>query len=218
MRGAVVQVNVAKTETFLDPEGREMTSAVRKRPSSDRVRVTATGLDGDGSTHPTHGGPSMPVHAFPAAHYPWFEARAGRRIAAPIFGENLTIGGCTEDDVRVGDVVRVGTSVLQVTQPTVRCSTLGRSAGLPSLLDWIQESLFTGWYLRVLEPGAVGPGDGWELVRAGNADWTIARLNRAMHREIHDAAQVRLLQDVAEISPEWKASLLRRQARALGAG
>lgn len=211
--GTIERVCVGRVETFRDLDGREMTSAVRKRPVEEPVAITADGFGDDASAHPTHHGPNMWVHAFPAAHYAWFEARAGRRIPVPAFGENLSMTGCDEETVRVGDVVRAGTALLQVTQPTVRCSTLGRAAGLPLLLDWIEESLFTGWYYRILEPGTVAAGDRWERVRAGDDRWTIARLNRALLRELGDAAQVEELLASPDLMPEWKGSLSRRAAR-----
>ena len=211
--GTIERVCVGRVETFRDADGREMTSAVRKRPVEEPVAVTSEGLARDASAHPSHRGPNMWIHAFPAQHYAWFEARAGRRIPVPAFGENLSMSGCDEQTVRVGDVVRAGTALLQVTQPTVRCSTLGRAAGLPLLLDWIEESLFTGWYYRVLEPGTVTAGDRWELVRQGTSRWTIDRLNRALLRELHDRALVQELVASPDLTPEWKGSLSRRAAR-----
>ncbi|NIQ59507.1 MAG: MOSC domain-containing protein, partial [Gammaproteobacteria bacterium] len=40
------------------------------------------------------------------------------------FGENLTTAGLTEDQVRVGDVFRVGTVELMATEPRMPCSKL----------------------------------------------------------------------------------------------
>jgi MOSC domain-containing protein YiiM len=209
----VLQVNVAMPEILLDDAGREFRSAVRKRPARGRVEATLDGLAGDGSTHPSHGGPQMKVHAFASEHYPWFSARAGRPLVPPVFGENLTMHGWVEEDVRVGDVVRAGTALLRVTQPTVRCDTLGRSIGVPRLLEWIEERMATGWYLRVVEPGVVGAGDPWELVERGREDLTVARLNRALLREAGDAALMRALAEDDALTAEWRSSLARRAAR-----
>ena len=45
------------------------------------------------------------------------------------FGENLTTEGITEDAVSIGDRFRVGSAVLQVTQPRMPCFKLGIGSG-----------------------------------------------------------------------------------------
>ncbi|HET6896182.1 MAG TPA: MOSC domain-containing protein [Candidatus Baltobacteraceae bacterium] len=50
-----------------------------------------------------------------------------------------------------------------MTQPTERCATPGRSLGPPIVLKWIDECLYTGYYLRVAQPGYVTAGDRFAL-------------------------------------------------------
>ncbi|MHC4821618.1 MAG: MOSC domain-containing protein, partial [Planctomycetota bacterium] len=151
-------LSIGREQTFTADDGREMTSAIRKVPQEGAVRLTLEGFDGDGTSHPAHGGPSMRVHAFRHEHYAFFEERAGRSLPPPVFGENLTLSGYGEEEARAGDVLRIGKAVLRVTQPTERCGTIGRSAGVSGMLDWIQESLHTGFYLSVVEEGDVAAG------------------------------------------------------------
>lgn len=196
-------------ETFAAPDGNPMTSAVRKRPADGPVRCAPEGLEGDGVAYPSHGGPWGALHVFPWDHYPWFEARAGRPLPPPVFGENLTVCGWTERDARVGDRVRIGTAVLRVTQPTKRCNTMGRSLGIPAFLSWIQEELRTGWYLAVEEPGVIAPGDAVETLERGPEDLGIDALNDAMFRTIDDEDRVNALLARDEVSPPWRRSLVK---------
>src|ERR1051325_3289129 len=108
MTATIVQVSVGPPRTLVDLDGWEFTSAVKKRAVTGRVAVTRDGVTGDRPADSSHGGPNMTVHAFAAAHYPWFEQRAGRAIEIPAFGENLTVAGVTEEDLRVGDEIRAG--------------------------------------------------------------------------------------------------------------
>ena len=41
------------------------------------------------------------------------------------FGENFTVDGLPDDEVRIGDRYRVGAAVVEVTQPRVTCYRVG---------------------------------------------------------------------------------------------
>jgi MOSC domain-containing protein YiiM len=209
-------LNRGVAETFTAPDGKSMTSAVRKRPVDGPVRCGIDGLEGDGVSHPSHGGPWGALHAFPWDHYPWFEGRAGRALPPPAFGENLTVCAWTEKDVRIGDRVRIGTALARVTAPTKRCDTMGRSLGIPSLLDWIQDELRTGWYLAVEEAGTMERGDAIVPVDRGPEGLTVAALNDAMFRTIEDEERVELLLRQELISPPWRRSLVKMFRRTSG--
>ena len=82
------------------------------------------------------------------------------------FGDNFTVEGADESSVRVGEVYRVGTALVEVTKPREPCGTLNRAWACSKLAAAIGRSGATGWYLRVLEPGTVQAGDTWQLERA----------------------------------------------------
>jgi len=213
IQARVEAVHVAGIETFDLPDGESHTSAIRKRAQTGRVRVETLGFEGDEQHDPAHGGPNRAVHVFSTEHYAAFETLAGRPIATPVVGENLTVSGFPDAVAHVGDVVRVGTARLQVSMPTERCGYPGRNAGLPKLLKWMIEALRTGYYLRVLESGEIGADDAWVLESRSNATWSIEALSRAMYREVGDAALVAALEGVPEIAEEWKTRLRVLYAR-----
>ena len=49
-----------------------------------------------------------------------------------VFGENLTIEGLLEENVRIGDRLRVGSAEFVVTQPRMPCFKLGIRFGRPT--------------------------------------------------------------------------------------
>ena len=219
MTASVEAVHVGSVETFRLPDGDELTSAIRKSEQRERVAVAAAGFVGDMCHDPAHGGPNRAVHVFAAEHYDEFERRAGKSLGRPLVGENLRVRGHPDEIARVGDRVRVGSALLQVTMPTERCRNPGRVHQVPLLLKWMIEDLRTGFYLRVLEPGEIGAGDRWELETRGDARWTIRDLSGAMLREVGDPAIVAELQQLEVLAPEWQERLLvlherrRRQGR-----
>jgi MOSC domain-containing protein YiiM len=203
----VTSVNVSPVETFPLPGGESRTSGIRKRPQSAPVAVGLQGFRGDASHDPAHGGPNRAVHVFSTEHYLRFQARAERSIDVPLVGENLTVSGFPDAVAHVGDVVRVGTTLLQVTMPTERCRYPGLVSGLPQLLKWMIEELRTGYYLRVLEAGVIGPGDAWVLEDRRDQDWSIEALSRVMYQAVGDARLVAQLEACELLATEWRRRL-----------
>ena len=78
-------------------------------------------------------------------------SRARCKTSAGAFGENLTIDGLVEDDLRVGDVHIIGSARLRSANPAspVSNSPCGSRSRMPHAMVMNRRS---GWYYRVLEP------------------------------------------------------------------
>jgi MOSC domain-containing protein YiiM len=132
-------------------------------------------LDGDGQADlRNHGGKDKAALAYSIENYEYWREWLGRTdLAHGQFGENFTVEGMTEDRVHIGDVFRVGEAVVQVTQPRVPCFKLALKMQDPDFPDLFLSSGRVGFYLRVLEEGAVGEGDAIELVTADPEGLTV---------------------------------------------
>jgi MOSC domain-containing protein YiiM len=152
-------------------------TGIYKEPAAGRVRLRRLGLEGDFQADlSVHGGPEKAVYVYPSEHYPYFREMLGRTDLSPgFFGENLTTEGLLEDEVRPGDVFRVGTAAVEVTTPRSPCFKLGARAGSPAFVADFLNSRRLGFYLAVVEEGEVGAGDEIRLVGAGKGA-TLARL------------------------------------------
>jgi MOSC domain-containing protein YiiM len=75
------------------------------------------------------GGLDQAVYAFPAVHFDRLGQLAGSSVGPGFMGENLTVSGVTEHDVRIGDVWAWGPARLQVTAPRGPCYKLGIRMG-----------------------------------------------------------------------------------------
>jgi MOSC domain-containing protein YiiM len=87
----------------------------------------------------------------------------------PPFGENLSVEGLAETELRVGDVLRVGTAECVVTQPRLPCFKLNVRFQRPDMVKRFLRSRRTGFYLAVLKEGELTTGDPIELVPT---DWS----------------------------------------------
>jgi MOSC domain-containing protein YiiM len=91
--------------------------------------------------------------------YAWWEGELDRRLPPATFGENLTITDLHSSLCAVGDRLRIGTVLFEVTAPRIPCETLARRMGDPGFIRRFREARRPGVYLRVLEQGVVTPGD-----------------------------------------------------------
>lgn len=163
MQPRVVSVQVGRARDYPGPPA--WRSAFVKEPVTGRVSVTVDGLDGDESADLTvHHGREQALLAYAFAHYALWREEIGLDAGPGGFGENLTVAGADETTVRIGDLVRVGGALLEVTFERGPCVKISHRWGRPDLTRRVGKTGRTGWYHRVVEPGEVGAGDAYELV------------------------------------------------------
>lgn len=165
----VVSINVGTIGNLFvnDDEGmRRVPSAYDKRSVAGAVQVRQLGIAGDEQAERRiHGGLDKAVYAYPLEHYAFWQARrqaATRRDDALPYGalaENLTITGLMEDAVWIGDRLRVGNVLLEVTEPREPCFKLNIRMGFAQASKLMWQSGATGFYLKVLEEGSMTAGD-----------------------------------------------------------
>ncbi len=100
-----------------------------------------------------HGGVDKAVYCYPHEHYDYWRGddwrqQLGHNDFAPgQFGKNLTLSGVTEEQVLIGDVYRIGTARVQVSQPRTPCLKLNIRMGDPTFSKPFLQSLRVGFYV-----------------------------------------------------------------------
>lgn len=160
----VISVNIGKRQR-LELRRRTVETGLFKEPTDEIQRIEQAGLLGDSVVSP-HGAARLAqaLSVYPIEHYrSWRNELGGDVFQAGCFGENLTTEGVLESTINLGDVLRVGSARLQVTYARTPCSKLNaRMGGRFSKL--FLRSRRVGFYLKVLEPGAVRRGDRLEVL------------------------------------------------------
>ncbi len=191
----------------------DVLTAIFKVAVSGPLRLGPLGLEGDQQADlRNHGGPDKAVCVYGLERYDYWSQRLGRTFAAADFGENFTTRGLLEDEVCIGDIYRVGTALVQVSQPRGPCYKLAARHGLRELPAWLEETGFTGFYLRCLQEGLVQSGEAITLVERPGHGVTVAEANRVMFRDRHDRAGLERVLAVPELSEAWRHSLSKRLA------
>jgi MOSC domain-containing protein YiiM len=172
----IVSVNVGRPRK-VEYLGRAVRSAIWKAPVAGPVRVTRLNLEGDKQSDPRfHGGPDKAVYAYPSEHYAfWARELPGVEFPWGAFGENLTIEGILDEDVRAGDRLEAGSAEFVVTEPRMPCYKLGVRFGREDMVKRFFDHGATGFYLGVLREGEVEAGDEVVLTRGGGGP-TIAEI------------------------------------------
>jgi len=158
----VVSVQVGSARTL--PVGtRVIQTGIHKTPV-DEIVLRAEGVADDAVVNTKHhGGPDQAAYVYSAEDYSWWEQQLGRSLDPGTFGENLTIS-TIPDGLRIGDRLRIGPVLLEVTSPRIPCATFAVRMGESNWMRRFRDADRPGFYCRVLQPGTVRPGDPCELI------------------------------------------------------
>ncbi len=124
-----------------------------------------------------HGGADKACYLYSADHYSfWSRQYPNVELQWGMFGENLTVKGLNESLIHIGDQYKVGTAVIQVTQPRQPCFKLGIRFNDQKVVSDFWKLPFSGVYVRVLKEGVVGAGDKIVLINRFPQSLTVAEV------------------------------------------
>jgi MOSC domain-containing protein YiiM len=188
------------------PLGGEI-SAYGKESRAGPVAVHALGLEGDAvADRRVHGGPDKAVYCYAASNYPLWRAdhpQHAQTLVPGAFGENLLIEGLDEDHVCIGDRWRVGTALLEPSQPRQPCHKLAAWFGDARMGKAMTRNGRAGWYVRVIEEGRLAAGDRLTLEHRPEGAWSIARVLAASYRKPSDRSELEALAAAPGLAVSW---------------
>lgn len=107
-----------------------------------------------------HGGLDKAIFANSYENYEqWANFLNLENIPFGALAENLTITGLHENNVYLGDIHKIGSAILQVSQPRKPCWKISKKWNNEKFTNEIYTSGLTGWYYRVIEEGFIKSGD-----------------------------------------------------------
>lgn len=206
----VVSVNLADVRLIMI-NGRPVKTGIFKLPAPGRIAVGRDGLEGDRQAdRRVHGGPEKAVYAYGTSDYEWWGVELGRELEPGAFGENLTVAELDPSHAEIGERWRVGSALLEASEPRQPCSKLGAKMGDPRFVKRFARGLRLGTYLRVVEEGELGAGDAVEVVERPGHGVTIETLGRIAFgdRDLVDRAL-----EAPALGPKWRDWLEGRRKR-----
>jgi ferredoxin-NADP reductase/MOSC domain-containing protein YiiM len=171
--------------------------------------VKSLGLEGDEQADlAVHGGVDKAIYAYPSTNYPLWHHEFPEHVhiwGPGSLGENLTLSGFDETNVNIGDVFKVGSAVLEVTQPRKPCFKLAlRFNGDQRIAPRMIREARTGWYFRVIQEGYLVAGDQVELLARRHEEWSIKRINQEAYDRSVTEEKLRAIAALPELSTAWR--------------
>jgi len=170
----IVSTNIGTSTTFLW-NGKEEQTGIFKHPVPEPLFLTLNDVSNDTVIDRVHhAGSNKACYLFAADNYPyWKKLYPQLEWNWGMFGENLTVEGLNESIIRIGDIYKIGTALVQISQPREPCYKLGVRFKDQSILKKFIEHGHPGTYIRILEEGEVKKGDEVQLVEQSKNTLTV---------------------------------------------
>ncbi len=208
-----MKTNVRVFSGKTDHQCYKFASAINKYPLGTAMEITPLGLSGDEQADQRyHGGVERALHYYPNEHYDYWQNRfpGNALFAGSGFGENLSGTGLTEANTRVGDIFRLGQALVQVSQPRSPCFKLNARFAVNNFSLLMQQTGFSGWFFRVLEPGLVAPEDSLVLLESPCADITLERVLKLAYLDPLNQQELEVIQNCALLADSWRDKVKKR--------
>lgn len=173
----LLSLNVGQPKTITWKE-KEVETSIFKDPVEGKKAVSFLNIEGDKQADLRyHGGRDKAIYSYDKANYDAWKTSIDRdEWSFGLFGENLTTEGLEESEVQIGSIYRVGSILIQATQPRIPCFKLNICFERADMTALFYNFKRYGIYFRVLEEGFLQAGDAIELVETGSYAVSISEI------------------------------------------
>lgn len=148
-----------------------------------------------------HGGYHQAVYAYAREDADWWEREIGATIDNGRFGENLTTLGINVNESVIGERWKIGSVILEVSQPRIPCRTFAGFWQRPTLIKEFMAAGRPGTYCRIIQEGEITAGDLIEVIEIPSHGIKISDLYAAKNGE---RSKIKEISQVQELSPEYQ--------------
>ncbi|MDX1497215.1 MAG: MOSC domain-containing protein [Salinisphaeraceae bacterium] len=189
-------------------------SGIIKQKLAGAVQIGPEGIIGDvQANRRVHGGPEKALHHFAAETFPGLAAAfpaAADKLRPGSIGENISTQGLTEAQACIGDVFRLGSCLLQISQPRRPCWKIDLRYDLEGIRAQIENQGTTGWYYRVLETGQCSPEDELSQQEQPHPSWTILRINALENAHRPAFEEIEAASQLDALNTDWRRRFAQR--------
>ena len=170
----VISTNIGEPVTF-EWKGKKEQTGIFKYPKDDGLFLGKIEVKDDTVIDRVHhAGINKACYLFSSDYYDyWKKVYPQLEWNWGMFGENLTISGLDESEIRVGDIYKIGNALVQVSQPREPCYKLGIRFGNQKILKEFIAHNHPGTYVKILEEGHVKAGDNVVIVEKSENPLTV---------------------------------------------
>lgn len=204
----IVSVNITSVVHEGEWTGSEGKTGIDKRAALGPIRFANQEVVGDVIVDRNHhGGFDQAVYAYAREDADWWEKEIGQEIAHGRFGENLTTSGIDVNRALIGERWKIGSTILEVSQPRIPCRVFAGFWQRPTLIKEFMRAGKPGTYLRIIQEGEIIAGDLIEIIYTPEHSITIADLYAAKNGDRSKVVEIAKVKELSEAYQEWARSL-----------
>ena len=206
----VIATNLGKPTRFLW-KGQEEQTGIFKYPVKESITLETTDVVNDTVIdRKHHAGVNKACYLFSVKEYDFWKPKyPNLEWDWGMFGENLTVEGLDESVIRIGNVYRLGTALVQISQPREPCYKLGVRFKDQNIIAQYVERGFPGTYVRILETGEVKTGDKMRLEKQSENTLTVKQFYDFLFAREKDEDMIQLILANKAV-PEYKRDRLKK--------
>ncbi len=204
----ILSINICGEAELLVADHQSAKSAYRKMSINfDSIELGMEGFTGDmvqDKKH--HGGNDKAICCYNSDHFSKWKKDLGFDLLAAAFGENLTLTGenALETNVFIGDRYQLGKAIVEVSEPRGPCYIIGIRYNYKKFPVHLQETGFTGFYLRIIQPGLVTKTDKLIHLSSHPEKISVMDVNYIRYHDSKNKEWLQKLIKLKELTLEWR--------------
>jgi len=212
MSARVLSINITSVVHQGEWTGSEGRTGIDKRSVSGPIDFKNNGVAGDRIIDTNvHGGYDQAVYAYALEDAQWWEKEIGEKISAGRFGENLTTEGIDVNAALVGEKWKIGTVILEVSQPRIPCRVFAGFWKRATLIKDFTQAGRPGAYLRIIQEGTAQAGDLIEVIYKPDHSISISDLFSAKSGERSKINEIKVVPQLSTEFKEWSEKIATTQ-------
>ena len=204
MSARVLSINITSVVHHGEWTGSEGRTGIDKRNVAGSVEFKNNGVAGDRIIDTNvHGGYDQAVYAYAREDALWWEKEIAEEIPAGRFGENLTTEGIDVNAALVGEQWKIGSVILEVSQPRIPCRVFAGFWKRATLIKDFTQAGRPGAYLRIIQEGTARAGDAIEVIYKPDHAISIRDLFSAKSGERAKINEIKVVPQLSQGFKEW---------------
>ena len=212
MSARVLSINITSVVHQGEWTGSEGRTGIDKRSVSGPIEFKNNGVAGDRIIDSNvHGGYDQAVYAYAIEDAQWWEREINEEISAGRFGENLTTEGIDVNAALVGEQWKIGSVILEVSQPRIPCRVFAGFWKRSTLIKDFTQAGRPGTYLRIIQEGSAQAGDSIEVIFKPDHAISIKDLFLAKSGERSKINEIKEVDQLSSGFKEWAEKIAATQ-------
>ena len=212
MSARVLSINITSVVHHGEWTGSEGRTGIDKRSVSGPIEFKNNGVAGDRIIDTNvHGGYDQAVYAYAIEDAQWWEREINEEISAGRFGENLTTEGIDVNAALVGEQWKIGSVILEVSQPRIPCRVFAGFWKRSTLIKDFTQAGRPGTYLRIIQEGSAQAGDSIEVIFKPDHAISIKDLFLAKSGERSKINEIKEVDQLSSGFKEWAEKIAATQ-------